>query len=167
MNGWKRWIAILLSASTVLVLPEARAAEKATAKIAVSAVVEPNCRLTVEPLAFGSYDPLGSHTSHDLDARASMILTCTRDSRASVVMDSGRNGAGRLRSLSYAGSRLSYEIFRDPAHTKNWGAGADAMQVIAQGLRAPTELIVYGRIPGGQEVGAGSYTDVITATIDF
>lgn len=167
MNGWKRRIAILLCASTALVLPEARAAERGTAKIAVSAVVEPNCRLAVEPLAFGNYDPLGAHTSSDLDASASMVLTCTRDSRASVVMDSGRNGAGRTRSLTFAGNRLSYEIFRDPAHTQNWGGGADAMQVIAQGLRAPSELIVYGRIPGGQEVGAGSYTDVITATIDF
>lgn len=167
MNGWKRWFAFLLGASTILMVSEARAEKTLTAKIAVSAVVPPNCRLTVEPLAFGSYDPLGENSARDLDATASMILTCTRDSQASVVMDSGRNGSGRARSLAGAGSQLTYEIYRDPARTQAWASGADALRVVSRGLQSPSELVVYGRIPRGQEVPAGGYTDVITATVDF
>lgn len=167
MKGWKRWFAFLLSASTVLGTSDAQAEKTLTAKLAVSATVPPNCRLTVEPLAFGSYDPLGENAGRDLDATAAVVLTCTRDSHANVVMDSGRNGAGRVRSLSYAGSMLAYEIYRDPARTQVWSTGGDAMRVVSRGLQSPSELVVYGRIPAGQEVPAGSYTDVITATVDF
>ena len=168
MNGWNRVLAFLLSVSCVLCGTAEAAEQPLTANLSVSAVVVSNCRFTVEPLAFGSYDPMGAHSGSNLEATATLVLTCTRDSHATIVMDGGRNaGPGLSRGLALGTDRLDYQIYRDSARTQVWGRGADSLSVLAQGLRVPSELVVYGRIPGGQEVAAGNYTDVITATVDF
>ena len=168
MDGWNGITAFLLSVSCAFTGIAKAAEQHLTANLAVSAVVVPNCRLTVEPLAFGSYDPLGVHSIANLEATAALVLTCTRDSHATIVMDGGRNaGPGLSRGLALGTDRLEYQIYRDSARTQVWGRGADSRSVLAQGLRSPSELVVYGRILGGQEVAAGNYTDVITATVDF
>ena len=41
------------------------------------------------------------------------------------------------------------------------------LQYVSEGIHKPQQLTVYGRIPPGQEVASGVYTDVVTATVDF
>ena len=135
--------------------------------IDVSATVIPNCRIDLTPLRFGSYDPLGRHASADLDAATDILLTCTRNSRATIVMDEGRSGrTGNTRGLVLGDERLSYQIFSDSARTQIWGRGASAVQISAT-KTGRQQLTVYGRIAPGQEVPAGTYIDVVTATVDF
>jgi spore coat protein U-like protein len=94
--------------------------------IDVSATVVPNCRIDLTPLRFGSYDPLGAHNSSYLDADTEILLTCTRNSRATVVMDEGRGGApGRdTRGLLLGNDRLDYQIFSNSERTQIWGRGS-------------------------------------------
>jgi spore coat protein U-like protein len=136
----------------------------------VSAVVVPNCRFTLTPLHFGSYDPLGAHQTTDLDATATVVLSCTRNAQAAITMDQGQNpvaGTG-LRALAQREQLLRYQIFRDPTRTEVWSTGANALRFQADGNNGPRyEFTVYGRIPAAQEVASGMYTDVVTATVDF
>jgi spore coat protein U-like protein len=136
--------------------------------IDVSATVIPNCRIDLTPLRFGSYDPLGSHSTAYLDAATDILLTCTRNSRATVVMDEGRGGApGRdTRGLLYGNDRLDYQIFTNSERTQIWGRGSRAVHV-SSAQSARQKVTVYGRIPAGQEVPSGTYIDVVTATVDF
>lgn len=153
-----------------LTLPLAAFAEqRVAASLEVTAIVVPNCRVTISPLVFGAYDPLGPNRAAPLDSSADMLISCTRATRASVVLDAGRNGAGgsaRTRALRGGDQNLAYEIFRDSARTAVWGEGADALEFLAPSSE-PQKVTVYGRIAPAQEVTAGVYADVVTATVDF
>ena len=161
-----RWIvaAALVAAASITSAQD----RTATAPMPVSAVVTPNCRVTLDPLSFGTYDPLGVNSGNSLDATTRMLLLCTRGSRATINFDRGKNGPGGERRLSSGDARLTYEVFQDAARSRVWGNGADAYQVEirADGL-ATREVTVFGRIPPGQAVPSGLYSDVITATVDF
>jgi spore coat protein U-like protein len=161
-------IRLLVVAAVAASASIASAQDRTTsAPMPVSAVVSPNCRVTLTPLSFGAYDPLGVNSGNSLDATTRMLLLCTRGSRATINLDRGKNGAGDRR-LSSGDARLAYEIFQDPSRTRVWGNGAEAysLEVTANGL-VPREVTVFGRIPPGQAVPSGIYSDVITATVDF
>ena len=165
-----RWITGALYALVMMLAPiAAHAADHVTAEVQVSATVVANCRLTVDPLVFGSYDPLGAHVSNALDGSAQLTVSCTRATQATINMDGGRN-AGQdapVRLLAAQGENLSYQLFRDSARTQVWGRGSDAYAFVSTGGLPGQKLIVYARIPPGQEVPAGTYTDVVTASVDF
>lgn len=146
------------------------AASQVSGTMEVSAVVVPNCRFTLTAMNFGSYDPLGAHQATDLDATATVVLSCTRNSQATITMDQGRNPVAgtEMRGLAQREQVLRYQMFRDPARTEVWSSGANALRFQADGNSGSRyEFTVYGRIPGAQEVAAGMYTDVVTATVDF
>jgi spore coat protein U-like protein len=167
MTGHSRNILIIVL--TLLSAMSALADGQATVKMEVSAIVTPNCRMTLTPLNFGNYDPLGVHGSVELDASANVTLTCTLDSVATIAIDQGQNQAGSLsRRLSSGDQRLNYELYRDAARTQTWSTGPNAVRYVSTtGIASSNELTVYGRIPPGQDVAAGSYNDVVTATVNF
>ncbi len=145
-------------------------ASQVSGTMEVSAVVVPNCRFTLTALNFGSYDPLGAHQTTGLDATATVVLSCTRNSQATISMDQGRNPVAgtEMRGLVQLDQVLRYQIFRDTSRTEVWSTGANAVSFQADGNNGPRyEFTVYGRIPAAQEVAAGMYTDVVTATVDF
>lgn len=143
-------------------------AASSSAPLDVSAEVAPNCVIAISNLAFGKYDPLGQNANQQLDAAAEVTMVCTRSSRASVTIDGGRNPIGSSRTLAGSSQHIAYQLFRDAGRTQQWMGGvADGLQVVSQGIHKPQQLTVYGRIPPGQEVISGAYTDVVTATVDF
>ena len=141
-------------------------AASSTAQMEVSAVVAPDCRITVSNLAFGSYDPLAQNAAQELNAAADVSMLCTKNSRASIVIDGGRNPVGSSRALSGGTQHVSYQLYRDADRTQAWGSD-QGLQYVSAGISKPQQLRVYGRIPPGQEVASGVYTDVVTATVDF
>lgn len=163
-------ICMVAAALLLGALSASAAPSHVSATMSVSAVVAANCRVTLTPLNFGSYDPLGVHASAALDATATMQITCTRGSHATILMDAGRAplASSGLRGLVAADQVLGYQIFRDASRTEVWGEGADAMRFVwSNSSTTAQDVVVYGRIPPGQEVAAGTYGDVVTATVDF
>ena len=124
----------------------------------------PNCRIAVTDLAFGAYDPLVIHSAQSLDGTALVRVACTKNERATIFMDEGDAPARSLRFGSYV---LPYAIFSHPARTRVWGGPGNGVEVLFDGGSTPQDLTVYGRIPAGQVVPAGSYADAVTATVDF
>ncbi len=166
MSGLRQTMFIVLS----LIAMNALADGRATVKMEVTANVSPNCRMTLTPLNFGDYDPLGANASQEADATATLTLTCTLNSVATIAIDDGQHPAGSTlsRRLIAGDQRLGYELYRDAARTQTWGNGSNAVRYVSlTGISAASELMVYGRIPPGQEVAAGNYNDVVTATVDF
>lgn len=141
-------------------------AASSTAQMEVSAVVAPDCRITVSNLAFGSYDPLAQNAAQELNAAADVSMLCTKNSRASIIIDGGRNPVGSSRALSGGTQHVAYQLYRDADRTQTWRSD-EALQYVSAGVSKPQQLRVYGRIPPGQEVASGVYTDVVTATVDF
>lgn len=155
----------MVIAATLLVAAAAQAST--SARFEVSATVTADCSISVTDLSFGQYDPLGQNSSRELNAAAGVSMICTREARAKIVIDSGRNPMSGTRGMSSGDQRVAYQIYRDASRTQVWGNGADAQQFVSAGVQNPQQFVVYARIPPGQEVASGTYSDVVMATVEF
>ena len=154
----------LLSFAACLVLATSLRAASNSVPLTVSAEVVSNCVIATSNLAFGQYDPLAENASRQLDGSAEVTMLCTRSTSAALSLDSGRNSVGSTRTLTGTGQHVSYQLFRDAGRTQEWGGG---LQFVSEGIHKAQQVTLYGRIPPGQEVVSGMYTDVVTATVDF
>lgn len=157
----------ILSFAACLVLATSLHAASESAPLTVSAEVVSNCVIATSNLAFGQYDPLAQNATQELSASANVTMLCTRSTSAALSLDSGRNPIGASRNLAGTSQHVSYQLFRDAGRTQEWGGGVSGIQFISEGVRKPQQVTLYGRIPPGQEVVSGMYTDVVTATVDF
>ena len=158
----------IFSFAACLVLATSLHAASDSVPLTVSAEVVSNCVIATSNLAFGQYDPLAQNASQQLDGSAEVTMLCTRSTSAALSLDSGRNSVGASRTLSGTGQHVSYQLFRDAGRTQEWGGGlAAGMQFVSEGIHKAQQVTLYGRIPPGQEVVSGMYTDVVTATVDF
>jgi spore coat protein U-like protein len=160
-------IALLLASTLAAAVPAL--GDSIGARMDVSATVTTNCRLVVPPLTFGTYDPLAAHSVQAADASVDVQVSCTRNTTASISFDFGLHATtGNARGMNGPGAEmLQYQIYRDAGHTQIWAQGSDAFRLTTHGVSSPDQLTVFGRIPPRQEVEPGSYTDVLTATVDF
>ena len=143
-------------------------ASTATSTMAVSATVVNNCTITTNPIAFGTYDPIVAQASSPLDAPGAVVLTCTKGAVTTVGLDGGVNGTSGARRLASSGSFLTYELYQDSSHSTVWGNdGAALYNSGTSPSKDARTFQVYGRLLGGQDVPAGSYTDTITAIVNF
>jgi spore coat protein U-like protein len=62
---------------------------------------------------------------------------------------------------------LGYNLYTDAARTQVWGDFFNGGTIQVAPAGTPARLDVYGRIPAGQNVATGSYTDSITVTFFF
>lgn len=161
-----RNVSLVIALAAGLIAATPLRAASSSAPLQVSAEVSPNCQIAVTNLAFGKYDPLAQNATSQVDAAAAVTMLCTRSSSASISLDFGRNAAGTNRAMSGGTQRVAYQLFRDSGRTQEWARG-EALQFVSEGTRKPEELTLYGRIPPGQEVASGVYTDVVTATVEF
>jgi spore coat protein U domain-containing protein, fimbrial subunit CupE1/2/3/6 len=143
-------------------------AATSSAPIEVTAEVVSNCVIATSNLAFGQYDPLASNSTQHLDASAAVTMLCTRATSAELSLDAGRYSNGATRTLAGSSQHVSYQLYRDAGRTQEWGGGtAGSLQFISEGIHKPQQVTLYGRIPPGQEVASGMYSDVVLATVDF
>ncbi len=156
---------VIALAVSLMVATSLHAATSA-APLQVSAEVVPDCQIAISNLAFGKYDPLAANGTAQLDAAAQVTMLCTRSSPASVTVDFGQNAVGSSRTLIGSAQRVSYQLYRDSGRTQEWKRGDD-LRFVSEGIHKAEEVTLYGRIPPGQEVASGVYTDVVTATVEF
>ena len=141
-----------------------------TTNLAVGATVIAKCTVTSPtPLNFGGYDPVVTNRTADLDVTSNALaVSCTRGAPGvTVTLDLGKNAVGSTRFLSDGATHtLQYEIYTSSARTTIWNA-TNSVSYTSTSMASST-LPVNGRIPGGQDAfTAASYTDTITATVNF
>ena len=95
-----------------------------------------------------------------------MTVTCTKGITVNVLVDDGSHESAGVRRMASGPQNLGYELYRDASRSSRWERG-NALALKAEGVFIPTTLGVYGRIPAGQVVPAGAYSDTVTATVDF
>jgi spore coat protein U-like protein len=71
--------------------------------------------------------------------------------------------------MSLAGSFLVYNVFQDGGRTTIWGDGAfgPPVSLVKTAKNQSFDLFMYGRIPAGQNLPPGSYTDTINITVTY
>ena len=162
-------IPIALAAALFMAQAPAFAGSQPTT-FTVKAKVDANCTISATDLDFGSYDPLVANKTAPQDASTSVSVLCTKGSSPVTV---GLNtGTHATRFMSNGTDSLPYELYSDAPGGTVWGNSGGALvtwpafgSIASQGTGVPHT--VYGRIPSGQDVSVGNYTDTITATVNF
>jgi spore coat protein U-like protein len=181
----RKLLAALTLAVFGLVANRQALAGSASVPFQAKAQVNPNCSITVAgDLDFGSYDPVGANAAAAKTGSTSLGVACTRGANSTISLNAGPNfGAGLagLRAMTTgaggAGNTLSYALFQPTAiggaassSGTPWGdgtVGGNAFTVpVSTGVASRT-VLVFGSIPGGQDVSTGAYVDNVTATVNF
>lgn len=146
-----------------------------TCNITIQSSVTAECLAPGATLAFGTYDPVvvNASAASPLNANTNLAFTCTKGVSATVALDNGLNVSGGVRRLAGPSANfLQYDIYKDSGRTQSWTALAGGtVTAVSTSKNTPlgggTGLPAYGRIPGNQDVVAGSYSDSVTATINY
>jgi spore coat protein U-like protein len=164
-----RAVAIALLTLTVVgVCADRASAATATATLAVSATVSKTCLVSNGTLAFGTYSPVSASPT---DNTATFTVACTKNTAATIGLNTGSNASGSIRRLSDGGgtpSYLSYELYQDAARSAVWGNTAGSWVANTSTSNATQTFTVYGRISALQDVpSTATYNDSVTITVTF
>lgn len=147
----------------------------ATGSFDVTANVKGSCQVTsTTDIAFGTYDPADANFATPLDKNGSVAVRCVKGMSPTVTLDQGLNGSGscaapaRAMKDSTTSELLSYAIYSNSGHSTAWGCDTtNNMAFTAASSTTATTLTTYGRIPAGQNVGLGSFSDTVTVEVAF
>lgn len=138
-------------------------AATATSTFTVSATVAATCLISAAPLAFGTY------TGVLLAGTGSVSVTCTTTTPYNVGLSAGLAPGATVTTRQMTGpatALLGYVLTQDAAHATNWGNTIGSWMG-GSGNGAAQVITVYGQIAAGQFVVPGTYTDTITATVNY
>ena len=128
------------------------------------------CTISVTSVAFGSYNP--QSPAND-DSAGNIALDCPANVQSPVVaIEAGLSGSIAARAMRNGSFQLNYNLYSDATRLILWGNGVVGSTItlsggqISQGDRLFSRTI-YGRIPPGQNVGAGTYSDTLVVTVIF
>ncbi|NOT41213.1 MAG: spore coat U domain-containing protein [Alphaproteobacteria bacterium] len=170
MRGFSQYKSRLLGvacATAMLATPAIGIAATATTTFQVTATVLSVCTVSATNLAFGNYDA-SSGTPND--ASSTVTTTCSNTTPYTVALNAG-TGSGAtvaLRRMTNGANTLSYTMYTTAGRTTVWGDGTlSTVTQAGTGNGSGQALTVFGRVPTGQYVTAGSYTDTVTATVTY
>ena len=141
-------------------------ASTANTTFQVSATVNNACSVSANSLAFGTYNPL---LSTAITLSGGINLTCTLGSAFQVGLNAGTATGATVttRQMTNGSNLLNYDLYRDLAHTLNWGNTLNTDTLSGTGTGIPVTYPVYGLLPASQSVPTGTYTDTVTVTVTY
>jgi spore coat protein U-like protein len=126
---------------------------------------------TITPLGsinFGNYDVF---STIPVDSTGSIQIFCDQTQPHVVIsigpsQNSGGFNPRKMKNSSFS-DFLSYNLYSDAGRTVTWGDGTGGTSTVTQKAFKNTPLVVtiFGRIPAGQDVYVGSYSETVTVTI--
>jgi spore coat protein U-like protein len=129
------------------------------------------CVVTAPSLSFGPYDGLSGAPA---TTSAVAVVTCNDSPPPTVTMELGPSAVSggffpRQMRQDGGSDRLAYNFYVDAGATAVWGDGTGGTATRSDRVfkNKPWTVTIYGRIPAGQDVSAGSYSDTLTITINF
>ncbi|WP_207459050.1 spore coat U domain-containing protein [Azospirillum sp. SYSU D00513] len=131
----------------------------ASGTLSVSATVAATCNVSSGSIDFGTYTP-----SANTDQTSAVSVTCTAGTTYTVELGAGGNAADQARRMAGSGSHLTYELYSDSSRSLVWNA---TNKVTGTGIGSAQSIPVYGRIPSGQSVPAGSYADSVQILVTY
>ena len=135
-----------------------------------SAQAAVKCTINTVPVAFGSYNVFSSSV---LTSVGNVNIRCTGigggTSPVSVSLNPGNSGNFQPRKMLRGLETLNYNLYLDPGGSQIWGDGTSGTQKFSATTsnNQTLNLPIFGRMPAGQDVSVGIYSDTIIATINF
>jgi len=151
----------VLAAAALLALGGPAQAGTDTTQLTVTARVQSGCSVDGGVLDFGTYT---AGQADDVTATGVItLLNC--NGTVTIELDGGSSGNVQNRTMRSGNNTLRYQLYTDNTYSRVWGTGQQALQFMALSTTAP--VTVYGKIPGGQNVPAGNYSDTVNVTVNF
>jgi len=135
-----------------------------------SVLLHAQCTVSTIAVNFGTYDPLSPMPT---DATGTIDIDCTRSERVAVGIGPSPNSGGfnprRLRQSS-GEDFLDYNLYTESDLSRIWGDGTQNTDIVHENAKKKKKLSllpVYARIPAGQDVRTGQYSESLLVTINF
>ena len=121
---------------------------------------------SLENVVFDAYDPITDGSTSNTDTTGNVPIACTKGISANLTMNHGINASGSTRRMTDGTYFLIYEVYTSGDYTTVWD---ESNTVTADFTSSSSEQIktIYARIPPGQDVPAGTYTDTVQVTMGF
>ena len=127
-----------------------------------------NCTVSTRTMAFGNYNPLNAAARNI--APVVIVAVCTGSGTLTAALSAGQSNSyiNRYMTSPTTSDQMNYQLYTTVAHTTIWGDGTGATAVVTRNFRNNTvRLRAFGQIPAMQNIAAGKYADLITATVTF
>ena len=132
-----------------------------------------SCSVTAVGVVFPSYNGLSSPSSYTYGS-GSVTVSCLNllfATPVTVAMTKGSAASYNPRTMLFGSYALNYNLYIDSAYTQIWGDGTGGSvsksDTIGGLLGSSLTYTVYGRLPGGQNVAAGAYSDTVFVTVIY
>ena len=129
------------------------------------------CSISVTSVKFGVYDVFSTSNLASTGAVTYRCSGWTSSHPIVLLLGKGVYGSSyNSRQMASGNSRLNYYLCRDAGQNTAsvWGdAYPDGYGFIYLQNTSGTAVTIYGWIPFGQDVSAGSYSDTVVATVLF
>lgn len=129
------------------------------------------CTVSATGVAFGAYDTLSPVPD---DSAGDITAVCHPSVQSpEVALSAGLSGTYAPRTMSSGAATLGYNLYTSAAYNIVWGDGVGGTATVTltggtvQAGQRTFNRAIYGRIPAGQAVPAGTYTDIIMVTVTF
>ena len=118
--------------------------------------------INVQSVLFGTYD---TFSALHLESTGNVEVTCVLTTAYTIALSPG-NGSYMPRVMNSGVHALSYNLYTDATRTTIWGDGTGGTSVVS-GNAISANHTIYGRVPAGQNVNVGAYSDSLVVTITF
>jgi spore coat protein U-like protein len=128
----------------------------------------PSCTISATSVNFGNYNVF---TATPRDSTGTITYRCNSTAaNITVALSTGASSTYNPRLMSKGAEVLGYNLYRNAARTNIWGNGTGGTAIYSRANppnNSNVNLTVYGRVPQGQDVSAGTFSDTVTAVINF
>jgi spore coat protein U-like protein len=126
------------------------------------------CTISATSVNFGTYNVFNGS---NVDSTGTVTYRCNGSAHnITVGLTQGASATFSLREMQKGSEVLTYNLFLDASRTTIWGdgtSGTSQYQIGNPPNNTNVNLTVYGRVAAGQDVSAGTFSDTITAVINF
>lgn len=127
-----------------------------------------SCTISATSVNFGNYNVFNASST---DSTGTIQYRCTGNPNwIWITLTRGAAPTFNPRRMSKGAEVLNYNLYRNASYSTIWGDGSSGTSVyftFNPPNNTTTTLTVYGSIPPGQDVSAGTFSDTITAVINF
>ena len=133
-----------------------------------SAQASASCTISTTSVVFGNYNVFNGSA---LDSTGTVTYRCNPQTQSIIIsLSKGQSATYSPRKMNQGAENLTYDLFTNAGRTTIWGDGTGGTSVYSDPnppKNIDVNITVYGRVPAGQDVSAGSYSDTVSATINF
>ncbi|QSX74168.1 spore coat protein U domain-containing protein [Lysobacter arenosi] len=156
-----------LLATALLALAPVASAAQLSANINVQLTVQNFCTFSAAAAGL-TFTPVTGNINTPIKSSTSLNVNCNQGAAYKIGLSDGAHAlSGQRRLAGPSNQYVNYDLFRDSDTGPAWGALNTADQFEGTGANGAQSITVYGTVPATQSVGAGSYTDIVTATIEY